>query len=114
MSTITFDTHEFIKELKGVGFSEEQAEIITKLQKAAVASTLDQARHDYELDDLVSNKSLDGRIKETELKMELIRAELKRDIAETKSDLIRWVVGVGILQTALIAALLIKLSMQGV
>jgi len=46
MSTITFDTHEFIKELKNAGFSEEQAEIITKLQKAAVSSTLEQARHD--------------------------------------------------------------------
>lgn len=43
--------------------------------------------------------------------MELIRSELKRDLVETKSDLIRWVVGVGMLQTALIAALLIKLSM---
>lgn len=113
MARITFDTHEFIKELKSAGFSEEQAEIITKLQKAAVASTLEQARHDYDLDDLVSNKSLDSRIKETELKMELIRSELKRDIAETKSDLIRWVVSAGILQTALMAALLIKLSMQG-
>lgn len=58
----------------------------------------------------MTNKSLDSRIKETELKMELIRSELKRDLAETKRELIRWVVGVGILQTTLIAALLIKLS----
>ncbi len=40
MTTITFDTHEFIKELKNVGFSEEQAEAITRLQKQAVAATL--------------------------------------------------------------------------
>ncbi|MDP1665829.1 MAG: hypothetical protein Q8L79_11960 [Methylobacter sp.] len=40
MSTITFDTREFIK---------EQAEIITKLQKVAVTSTFEQARHDYDL-----------------------------------------------------------------
>jgi hypothetical protein len=31
-------------------------------------------------------------------------------LAETKADLIRWVVGVGVLQTALITTLLIKLS----
>ncbi len=35
--------------------------------------------------------------------------DLELKIAETKSDLIRWVVGAGFLQTALIAALLIKL-----
>ena len=62
MSTITFDTHEFIKELKNAGFSEEQAEIITKLKKAAVASTLEQARHDYDLKNLVTNHSLDSRV----------------------------------------------------
>jgi hypothetical protein len=33
MATLTFDTHDFVKKLKGVGFSEEQAEIITDLQK---------------------------------------------------------------------------------
>jgi predicted lipid-binding transport protein (Tim44 family) len=98
MTTITFDTHEFIKELKSAGFSEEQAEIITKLQKAAVSSTLEQARHEYDLENLVTNQSLDLRIKDVELK-----------IAETKADLIRWVVSVGLLQTALIAGLLLKL-----
>lgn len=49
MTAIMFDTHEFIKELKGAGFSEEQAEIITKLQKSAIAATLEQAKHDYDL-----------------------------------------------------------------
>lgn len=98
MASIIFDTHEFIKELKGAGFSEEQAEIITKLQKAASSSTLEQARHEYDLDNLVTNQSLDVRVKEIELK-----------IAETKGDLIRWVVSVGLLQTTLITALLLKL-----
>ena len=97
------DTHEFIKELKNAGFSEEQAEIITKLQKAAVNSTLEQARHDYDLDNLIINHSLDSRLRESELKSEV-------KLAETKSELIRWIVSVGLLQTALITALLIKLS----
>ncbi len=103
MSTITFDTHEFIKELKNAGFSEEQAEIITKLQKAAVSSILEQARYDYDLDNLVTNHSLDSRLRESELKSEV-------GLAETKSELIRWIVSVGLLQTALVTALLIKLS----
>jgi hypothetical protein len=102
MSTPTFDTHEFIKELKNVGFSEEQAEVITNLQKTTINTTLEQARHDYQLDDLTTKRDLkelecrlEARIKDTELK-----------IVESKAELIRWVVGVGVLQTAL----LIKLS----
>lgn len=47
MTVIPFDTHEFIKELKNAGFSEEQAEAITRLQKAAVSTTLEQAKHDF-------------------------------------------------------------------
>ncbi len=49
-------------------------------------------------------------IRELELKIELVRAELKRDMAETKAELIRWIIGAGFLQTALITALLLKLS----
>jgi hypothetical protein len=30
MTTLTFDTHEFVKKLKSVGFSEEQADLATK------------------------------------------------------------------------------------
>ena len=103
MSTSSFDTHAFFNELKSAGFSEQQAEVITKLQKVTITTTLEQARHDYQLDNLVTNQSLDFRLRESELKNEV-------KLAETKADLIRWVVGVGVLQTALITALLIKLS----
>jgi hypothetical protein len=60
---------------------------------------LEQARHDYELDDLATKRDL----KETELRLEL-------KIAETKADLIRWVVGVGLLQITIIAGLLFRLT----
>jgi hypothetical protein len=106
MSTITFDTHEFIKELKNVGFSEEQAEAITRLQKTTINSTLEQAKHDYQLDDLATKRDL----KELEFHLESHIKDTELKIVETKAELIRWVVGVGVLQTALIAALLIKLS----
>ncbi|MDO9422824.1 MAG: DUF1640 domain-containing protein [Methylobacter sp.] len=106
MTTITFDTHDFVKKLKGVGFSEEQAEVLTDLQKATASNTLEQARHDYELDDLATKRDL----KELELKIELVKSELKREIAETKADLIRWVVGVGLLQITIIAGLMFRLT----
>ena len=106
MTAITFDTHDFVKKLKGAGFSEEQAEVLTDLQKATSQNTLEQARHDYELDDLATKRDL----REVELKIELVKAELKRDIAETKAELIRWVVGVGLLQITIIAGLMFRLT----
>jgi hypothetical protein len=98
MSSLSFDTHEFVKKLKDAGFSEEQAEAITDLQKATASNTLEQARHDYELDNLATKRDL----RETELRLEL-------KIAETKADLIRWVVGVGLLQITIITGLILKL-----
>ena len=106
MSTVTFDTHEFIKELKNAGFSEEQAEAITNLQKATISTTLEQARHDYQLDDLATKRDL----KELEFRLEVRIKDTELKIVESKAELIRWVVGVGLLQTALITALLLKLS----
>ena len=58
MTTITFDTHEFFNELKSAGFSEQQAEVITKLQKAAVASTLEQVRIEYDLDEIATKRDI--------------------------------------------------------
>ncbi len=106
MSTLTFDTHEFVKRLKGAGFSEEQAEVLTDLQKATSVNTLEQARHDYELDDLATKRDL----KELGLTLSVKIAETNVKIAETKADLIRWVVGVGLLQITIIAGLLLRLT----
>jgi len=106
MATITFDTHEFVKKLKGVGFSEEQAEILTDLQKTTVLNTLEQARHDYELDDLATKRDL----REMELRLEARIKDTDLKIAENKSELIRWVVGVGLLQTTIIAGLIFRLA----
>ena len=56
MSMSSFDTHEFFNELKSAGFSEQQAQVITKLQKTTIINTLEQARHDYQLDKVTRNK----------------------------------------------------------
>ena len=110
MTTLTFDTHEFVTELKQAGLSESQAEAITRLHRQAANATIDYVKHEHSLENVITNKDLDARIKETELKIELVKSELKRDIAETKAELIRWVVGVGLLQITLITALLLKLA----
>lgn len=87
MTAITFDTHEFFNELKQAGFSDQQAETITKLQKAAIASTLEQAKLEYGLDDIATKRDL----RELELSI--------------KHDLIKWIAGMMLAQAGIIAAL---------
>jgi arginine repressor len=70
MTVLAFDTHEFVKRLKDAGFSEEQAEVLTDLQKTTAFNTLEQARHDYGLDEIASKRDLKGV--ETALKRDLI------------------------------------------
>jgi len=99
MTTITFDTHDFVKKLKAAGFSEDQAETLTNLQKITAATTLEQARHDYHLDDLATKRDLnEGQLR------------LQKEIAETKADLVKWVVAVGLLQITIITSLLLRLT----
>jgi hypothetical protein len=43
MSTVPFDTHEYIKKLKAAGFSEQQAEALSVAQKDSLAQALDTA-----------------------------------------------------------------------
>ncbi len=87
MSAITFDTHQFVRTLKDAGIPESQAEAISTAFRTAQAESLPV----------------------TENMLEVAKLELKRDIAESKSELTRWIIGAGFLQTALIAGLLLKL-----
>lgn len=57
MTTITFDTHEFIKRLKAVGFSEEQAEVFAEEHRRIID------------DSLVTKEHLDMRMRELEYKL---------------------------------------------
>lgn len=121
-AVMTFDTHTFYNRLKSVGFSEQQAEAIAEIQKETATAAIEQTKHDFRLDDITTNKDLDARIKETELKIELVRADLKRDIesvhkeiANTKADLSRTIltVGVGVGLTQLVAIFLLFMRMTG-
>jgi aminoglycoside phosphotransferase (APT) family kinase protein len=95
MTTLILDTHDFIRRLHDAGFSEEQAKILTKLQQESVGATLNQVHSA----DAVTKHDL----RETKLKLEI-------KVAETKAELVRWIVAAGFVQTALITALLLKLS----
>ena len=80
MSALTLDTLQFVQRLKKAGMQSNEAEAIAE----------------------VIAESVRGVQTNTDI-------ATKRDIAETKAELIKWVVSVGMLQTALIGALLLRL-----
>jgi folate-dependent phosphoribosylglycinamide formyltransferase PurN len=86
MAAITFDTLAYAKKLRTAGFTEQQAEVAAEAQKETIEVVIAEleTRHLNEM-------------------------ATKLDLAETKAELVRWVVGAGFLQTVLIAALLMKL-----
>ena len=76
MSTAIFDTHAYIKRMKAVGFTEEQAEV----QADTVADLINER--------LVTKADLDLRI------------------AELKTELVKWMLGIAAGQVALLVTLL--------
>jgi basic membrane lipoprotein Med (substrate-binding protein (PBP1-ABC) superfamily) len=81
----TLDTHETVKRLTAAGFSDAQAEALTAAVKNAV---------DIDLSNLATKTDI---------------ADLQREMADMKAELVKWVVGVGFAQVATILAVL-KLS----
>ncbi len=76
------DTHETVKRLTAAGFTDAQAEALTEAVKQAV---------DLDLSNLATKTDI---------------AEIRREIAEVKADLVKWVVGVGFAQVATVLAVL--------
>ncbi|GHU03538.1 hypothetical protein FACS1894158_02160 [Betaproteobacteria bacterium] len=92
MSTITFDTLQFVQRLKKAGIKEPEAEAIAEAVRDVQASA-----------DVATKQDLANLA----TKQDIASMEVKN--AETKADLVKWVVSVGVLQTAMIGALLLKL-----
>ena len=117
MTALALDTYALVTKLKESGIPEQQAAAQVETITKAIDLAIEQVRHDYKPDDLATRRDLKDL--EVELKRDIERAnrgikelELKvaKDIAETKAELIRWVVGVGMLQMALITGLMLKLT----
>lgn len=101
MTTISFDTLQFVQRLRKAGINEDEAEAIAE----AVRDVQDSADVATKYDLALVQQDIAALRKD----VAVIEAKLEVKIAETKGELIRWVVGVGMLQTAMIAGLLMKL-----
>ena len=116
MSSIVLDTLEFATRLKAGGFTEQQAETqaraLADLVEKQLSTKQDVESHEQNLRRDIETLRLDVKrdieVLRAELKKEL--AETHRAIADTKAELVRWVVGVGILQTTLVIGVLARLA----
>ena len=78
----TLDTHETVKSLTAAGFTDAQAEALTAAVRQAV---------DIDLSNIATKADI---------------ADVRREMAEMKAELVKWAVGVGFAQVATILAVL--------
>ncbi|MBA8667129.1 DUF1640 domain-containing protein [Holosporaceae bacterium 'Namur'] len=125
----SFDTYKYIKELKGSGFNELQAEVIVKsLQESREYNFSKLAtREQISLMELTLNNKIDGlesKILQVEEKLESkisqveerleskisqIEQNLKTEIAASQFNMLKWIIPFFITIIGMITGLLIKL-----
>jgi len=98
---IAFDTHAYVKKLRSVGFTEDQAEVLASTQIDLIEKRLAMKRDviDLKRDIVALRNELTRDIRESELR-------LKAEIHEQKANLIKWVIGIAFIQVTLIITLM--------
>jgi len=109
MVVIALDTHAVVKELQAAGFSEAQAEAVTRAvgrgQQIDISHLATRTELQAVRDDLKSD--VEALRKEVKADIDGLRKEVKADISELKVDLLKWVIGaVGFQTVALIGAVI--------
>ncbi len=115
MSVTALDTHEVVKTLKAVGFSEEQAEAVTRVvrdsqnidlsnlvTKADLSVGLAELRAEFKSEFQTDSVKVTGEFAKVYGEFAKIRTEM----AEMKADIIKWVFGISIAQAGFVVALL--------
>ena len=112
---ITFDTHRFVKHMTKAGFTEQQAEAMAEEQVSLLNSNLateaSLAKVDADLKAEIARIDAGLVRVESELKAEIARVEkdLKVEIAGAKTETIKWVAGMLLVQTMVIVGLFLRL-----
>lgn len=80
MSTVTFDTLKFVEKLKAAGVPEAQAKAMAEAQAEALSESTANT------------------------------LATKADLSELKPGIIKWMVGIGLAQIAMLVGILVKLA----
>ena len=88
-AAVAFDTHQFVKNLTANGFTEKQAEVLVSQQVAMLNSNLATKA------DIQSvNERIEALRSDTERYIAELRSDTAARIAELKADLQRWIITV--------------------
>jgi hypothetical protein len=111
MALTGLDTHELVKDLKAAGFTDDQAEAVTRAVKhvreidfSDLATKADMANFTTKTD----VASLKADLTAIAAKLDSIAANYatKAEVSDMRTDMIRWVFGIVFAQAALIIAVI--------
>ncbi|MFC4161995.1 coiled-coil domain-containing protein [Chitinimonas lacunae] len=105
MAALAFDTLKIVQRLEEAGVPAAQA----RAQVAALVEVIN-AENEHIAETYSSKTDIAQRLTNIEADLVKIDAKLEKTAAETKAELVKWVVSVGVLQMALITALVLKLA----
>lgn len=97
MFAVAFDTLKLARKLESAGFPPKQAQDAS----AAISESFSEWQASINLATREDVQKLEADVQKMETSL---RADTQRFIAEAKTDLIKWVIGVGFAQIAMILA----------
>ncbi len=123
MSVVIFDTHAVVKQLVAAGFTDQQAEAVTRVVRDAqdvdistLATKADLAVTKVDLKTELVQTRADMRADFTEataaIKVDLAEtmADMRADLAETKAEILKWMFGSMGFQIVVVIGAIVSLS----
>ena len=112
MTITALDTHEIVKDLTSAGFTESQAEAVTRwVRKSRDLDLANLAtKTDLQLGLATAKADLDATKIELQASISTTKAELQASIAGTKADILKRVVGTVGFQTVVMLGGLVALA----
>jgi hypothetical protein len=112
MNMIAIDTHEVVQELKAAGFTEAQAEAVTRIVRKSQDIDLSSLATKNDLAVTKADLQRDLAELRADLQRDLaaLRADLQRDLGNTKGEMLKWVIGSIGIQTIVILGAVIALT----
>jgi hypothetical protein len=109
------DTLEVVKGLKAAGFTDEQAEALTRVVRDAQSVDLSTLATKSDLQDVLAATKADLQASSAAIKadLQLGLAGAKTDLAETKAEILKWMVSAIGIQTVVIIGAVVALVRVG-
>ena len=98
MTTIAakFDLIEYTKQLCSVGVSQEQANVQAQAIEKAIEAAVAITKEEVKSDEFATKRDLNNLELVLKKDLELLDQKFKLEMASLRTDLIKWILGVGI------------------